>query len=347
MEATYVDIKVCSEESKQVFVYDAMRALDIVLVTILIPPALLLVGIIWLLYQFTINDGAPFLYSGLRLGMNKNVFTIYKIRSLIPDAESQIGAKVYNGKKRLELWYGKFIRKTRIDELPQLWNILCGTMTFVGPRPERPNQYIEHLRYIPGYDSRFKVVPGLTGYSQFLTPHDTSKKIRTRIDNLFVYSAPGKSARTLFVLWTVVNCGLSTLRELGIIIMQRSKQVLGGCGISNQRHHRRILVKIPAKLNLSESSMPTMIVDMSQETLRIQTHNQLPLVHQTSNSITLSMHIHVNRRRRRQSNHVVCNINLLKERHRSNRFEYVFQWDAKSDYHRYLIGKYALKASVA
>jgi lipopolysaccharide/colanic/teichoic acid biosynthesis glycosyltransferase len=324
-----------------------MRVLDIVLVIILLLPALLLIGVFRILYQFTIKDGAPFLYSGLRLGNNKEVFTIYKIRSLVPDAESQIGAKVYNGKKKLELWYGKFIRKARIDELPQLWNILCGTMTFVGPRPERPTLYIEYLRHIPGYDLRFKVVPGLTGYSQFLTPHDTPKKIRTRIDNLFIYSAPGKSARALFVLWTVLNCATSALRELSIMTVQRCRQVLGGSGIFNQRHHRRITVKIPAMLNLSESSTSALVIDMSQETLRIRTHNQLPLTHSTSNPATLSMQIHVNKNRRRLHNRAVCNIQLLKERRHSNRFEYVFQWDTSSDYHRYLIGKYALKTSVA
>jgi lipopolysaccharide/colanic/teichoic acid biosynthesis glycosyltransferase len=347
LEATYVNIKVSSNEFKQVFVYDAMRALDIVLVVILLLPALLLVVVVWILYQVTINDGAPFLYGGLRLGKNKDVFTIYKIRSLIPDAESQIGVKVYNGKKRLELWYGKFIRKTRIDELPQLWNILCGTMTFVGPRPERPNLYVEFLRYIPGYDNRFKVVPGLTGYSQFLTPHDTSKKIRTRIDNLFVCSAPGKSARALFVLWTVANCGYSALRELSIATMQRLRQMWGGCGFLNQRHHRRIRVKIPAVLNICDSSMPTLIVDMSQETLRIRTSQKLPTVNETPKPIIMSMQINVHRKRRKQSNRAICNIELLKERCHGNSFEYVFQWDTASDYHRYLIGKYALKTSAA
>jgi lipopolysaccharide/colanic/teichoic acid biosynthesis glycosyltransferase len=130
------------------------------------------------------------LYKGTRLGIDKIPFTMYKFRTLAKDADKIIGAELLTQQIastiHLVTPFGKFLRHTRLDELPQLFNILKGEMDFLGPRPERPEIYEKFCRDIEGYDERFSVNPGLIGYSQLFTPHSTPKKIRTLIDNRFL-----------------------------------------------------------------------------------------------------------------------------------------------------------------
>jgi lipopolysaccharide/colanic/teichoic acid biosynthesis glycosyltransferase len=139
-------------------------------------------------------DGAPVLYKGTRLGLNKTLFTMYKFRTLTPDAQTIIGAELLTEKMASKMAshkdvlkpFGRFLRETRLDELPQLFNILKGDMDFLGPRPERPEIYEKFCKHIKGYDGRFLVKPGLIGYSQLFTPHNSPKRIRSSIDNRLI-----------------------------------------------------------------------------------------------------------------------------------------------------------------
>lgn len=131
-------------------------------------------------------DNGPVFYRGIRLGQHKEQYLMYKFRTLVPDAENIIGAQLLSPKHGLETKFGKFLRDTRLDELPQLINILKRDMDFVGPRPERPAIYENICRHIKNYDKRFAVKPGLIGYSQIFTPHSAPKEIRAFIDNHFI-----------------------------------------------------------------------------------------------------------------------------------------------------------------
>jgi exopolysaccharide biosynthesis polyprenyl glycosylphosphotransferase len=108
----------------------------------------------------------PVLYSQTRVGKDGNPFTIYKFRSMRIDAEAMSGAVWSTQNDPRVTPVGRFIRRTRIDELPQLWNVLRGDMSFVGPRPERPEFIAELSRQIPYYGQRHVVRPGLTGWAQ-------------------------------------------------------------------------------------------------------------------------------------------------------------------------------------
>lgn len=110
------------------------------------------------------SPGAP-IFKQERLGINGKPFMIYKFRSMRLDAEEN-GPQWADEHDPRCTHFGQILRRTRLDELPQLYNILRGDMSFVGPRPERAYFYREFEQYIPGFSNRLLVMPGLTGYAQ-------------------------------------------------------------------------------------------------------------------------------------------------------------------------------------
>ena len=112
-----------------------------------------------------ISSKGAILFSQTRVGMNGTHFTIYKFRTMIADAETQGAQWASEGDPRI-IPFGHFFRKTRIDELPQIWNILKGEMSIVGPRPERPEFTKELAKEIPYYHLRHVIKPGLSGWAQ-------------------------------------------------------------------------------------------------------------------------------------------------------------------------------------
>jgi lipopolysaccharide/colanic/teichoic acid biosynthesis glycosyltransferase len=112
-----------------------------------------------------LESPGPTLYSQVRAGEFGKLFTIYKFRSMRTDAE-KTGAQFAQENDPRVTRVGKFIRKSRLDELPQLWNVLRGDMSMVGPRPERP-VFIEQLeQQVPFFKQRLYVKPGVTGHAQ-------------------------------------------------------------------------------------------------------------------------------------------------------------------------------------
>jgi lipopolysaccharide/colanic/teichoic acid biosynthesis glycosyltransferase len=162
----------------------------------------------------------PVFYRGVRLGKDKKRFTIFKFRTLDPDAQRILGAELHNSKHKLATTYGLFLRYSRLDELPQLCNILKGDMNFIGPRPVRPEVYRTHCMNIVDYDKRFAVKPGLVGYSQLFTPHGSPKRIRAIIDNRIIAKKKNVLSGILIIVITALSVVKITLHQI-FILMKR------------------------------------------------------------------------------------------------------------------------------
>lgn len=180
------------------------RALNLLLACLLSIPALLLVATVYAVRFLAGNKPRPaFLYSGIRLGRNFKPFTMYKIRTLKVDAEFENEGVILPPGSNRELPLGKFLRDSRLDELPQLWNVIRGNMNLVGPRPLRPVVYEQLRQELSNCDARFRVKPGLTGYAQFLTPSHTPKRIRFAIDNYYINKGPRIGQDFFLIGWTI------------------------------------------------------------------------------------------------------------------------------------------------
>jgi lipopolysaccharide/colanic/teichoic acid biosynthesis glycosyltransferase len=144
----------------------------------------------------------PFIYAGIRLGLNRKPYYMYKIRTLRPDDIFQKSGEILDAATGRELVMGKFLRESRLDELPQLWNVIKGDMDLVGPRPLRPEVFRKYRKTIPNCNYRFQVRPGLTGHSQFLTPSRTPKRIRFALDNYWIRERHTPGRELLLIGWT-------------------------------------------------------------------------------------------------------------------------------------------------
>lgn len=142
----------------------AKRATDIVLSSIALVVLSPLLVIIGLLVKLT--SQGPILYTQERMGLDGRTFRMLKFRSMRVDAESRTGATWARAEDERRTMLGTILRKTSLDELPQLWNVLCGEMSLVGPRPERPVFVDQFRKEIPHYMLRHKVKAGITGWAQ-------------------------------------------------------------------------------------------------------------------------------------------------------------------------------------
>lgn len=160
------------------------RLFDIVLsiIGIIITSPIMIVTA--LLVKF--SSPGPVFYSQERVTLNNKVFSIYKLRTMREDAEAVTGPVISAGDDPRVTAVGRILRKYRIDELPQLFNVLMGDMSIVGPRSERPFFVDQFSKEIPGYNQRSAVKAGITGFAQILGNYDTSPEDKLRYDLIYI-----------------------------------------------------------------------------------------------------------------------------------------------------------------
>jgi exopolysaccharide biosynthesis polyprenyl glycosylphosphotransferase len=137
------------------------------------------------LTRFT-SPGGPVIYAQERVGRGGKIFNLYKFRTMVPDAEKITGPVLASSDDPRKTPFGRFLRKTNLDELPQLINILKGDMSFVGPRPERPVFVEEFKAIIPKYIERHKIRPGLAGWAQLHGGYNMPAEEKIKYDLFYV-----------------------------------------------------------------------------------------------------------------------------------------------------------------
>ena len=168
---------------------------------LLLSPILLTVGL-----AVKISSPGPLFYAGVRVGRNQKLYTMYKFRTLREGSERQIGGRLLSAQDDFYTPIGKFLKRSKLDEVPQLINVLRGEMNFAGPRPLRPVFLERYLDEIAHYADRFRVAPGMTGLAQVRGGYFTSPQNKLRYDRLYI------SHRTLFLDAQLV--GLTALKVL-------------------------------------------------------------------------------------------------------------------------------------
>jgi lipopolysaccharide/colanic/teichoic acid biosynthesis glycosyltransferase len=133
-----------------------------------------------------LTSRGPILYRGTRIGRGLGLFTIYKFRTLLVDAEQRIGARLVTPGDPLYTPVGRFLRRYKLDEIPQLLNVVRGDMNLVGPRPVRPVFLATSVRDIPGYTERFRIRPGMTGLAQLRGGYFTDPRDKLRYDVVYM-----------------------------------------------------------------------------------------------------------------------------------------------------------------
>ncbi|RHV63251.1 sugar transferase [Clostridium sp. OM02-18AC] len=140
--------------------------------------------IVWICIKLT--DGGPVLYTQIRLTKDGRPFRIYKFRTMVQDAEKIGGAQLATDGDPRILPIGRLLRATRLDELPQVFNVIKGDMSLVGPRPERPELVKEIIKEIPEFPNRMKVKAGLTGYAQVYGKYNTTAYDKLKFDLMYI-----------------------------------------------------------------------------------------------------------------------------------------------------------------
>ncbi|NVK86948.1 MAG: TIGR03013 family PEP-CTERM/XrtA system glycosyltransferase [Gammaproteobacteria bacterium] len=190
------------------------RIFDIVVSITFLTLSIPIAMVLYLLIKKESKWREPVIYSQIRTGQNGEPFVIYKFRSMVVDAEKdgpQYAAKQDARVTRV----GEIMRKTRLDEIPQMWNVLKGDMSFVGPRPERPEFVADLNEKVAYYNMRHRVKPGITGWAQICYPYgdnDEDSKQKLQFDLYYIKNF------SLFLDLTIL------LQTLQVIVWQKGSR---------------------------------------------------------------------------------------------------------------------------
>jgi lipopolysaccharide/colanic/teichoic acid biosynthesis glycosyltransferase len=191
------------------------NVLDVVAALLILIVALPVILLAAALVRLT-SKGTAF-YTQVRLGQHGKPYVIYKLRSMYQDCERYSGIRwCTRGDQRITP-VGKWLRRLHIDELPQLWNVLRGEMSLIGPRPERPELVVSLEKALPRYRDRLLVKPGLTGLAQIQLPPDTdleSVRQKLGLDRVYVYHRSFRLDLKIYAGTVLYLMGFST-RKIG------------------------------------------------------------------------------------------------------------------------------------
>ena len=214
--------------------------LDRLVAVVLLIPGVPMIGLLVILVRLT-SRGAG-IYRQVRVGRNGRIFTMYKLRSMRLDAEARSGPTwAAPGRDPRVTQLGYWLRKLHLDELPQLFNVLMGDMSLIGPRPERP-EFVEVLgRYIPEYHHRHLVAPGITGLAQINLPPDSdldSVRRKVALDLEYIRTAGLTLDCRMFLCTLLRMLGLRGDRAMRLMAVDRPIPVVkSAAGLQHVNGH--------------------------------------------------------------------------------------------------------------
>ena len=312
-------------------------------------PLLLIIALI-----IKLQGRGPVLYNGVRLGRHKKPFVMYKFRTLIPGADKIIGAEVLtiqHEKHKIVTTLGKFLRDTRLDELPQLFNILKGEIDFLGPRPLRPDVYDKLCKQIRNYDQRFSTKPGLIGYSQLCTPHSAPKKIRMLTDNKFLKKKQNFILDILLVLYTIFIVIKKVFVEAATLLHGLIKSK-----IFSRYKEKRTLKRLRPKgtkvyigSRINDKAIFTdeaQLIDINEEAFLIYSHHK---INQNGLAFKLERDFKRGLGKREKKKSALCHGKFYRESaiiHNSFKNSYVIQYTPISSLNNYRVNQYFLFKSM-
>jgi len=323
-----------------------LRALNIVLALLMILLALPVSLVIGLIIKF--YDGGPIFYRGTRLGLCKTPFFMYKFRTLPVGTQRKLGDVLFSNKAMRLNPFASFLRDTRLDELPQLFNVLIGDMNFVGPRPIRPQLYETVYKTTPNYDLRFTVPPGLIGYAQLLTPHSAPKRLRALINNRYLNINRSFGGDIFIVLYTITALSKTALFKGSKLLYKHIvlDYILGR--FSEKRNFNRLS---PTGLILATCHCNgvyldnTVVVDINEEYCKINTNHEL----QGKVELTFRKEIRRTCQSKNKIKKAYCVGEVFKTVQSDDKqwkYSYVLKYEATTQLNRYFIEKYILRKSI-
>lgn len=334
-------------------VNDALiRLFDLTVALVFLPFALPLLAVSYVLHQSLNWRTGSFLYAGVRLGKHRRPFKIYKIRTLVPDAEQRLGAKLHKQSNGLEIRLGWFFRATHLDELPQIFCVIRGDMGVIGPRPIRPSVYEDIRDRPPEYDRRFEVRPGLVGYAQVHTPHSTPQRIKAAFDTQYAQTGKGPLSDFGLVLWTATSVGARVLIES----VRKTRELLSTFGtrrsFANMRklrrkRTRRVGVVLGDGTRIDGIDRVTPVLDMTEQTMRVRTDTELTF------NVSQAICFDVMCMSGRKISRARCKGSVIERRQNARKVgnrvyhDYILTYEPLSEYGRYVIDRYALHDSVS
>lgn len=274
------------------------------------------------------------LYFGPRVGKDEKPFQIIKFKTLRDEVAHITRDKTLPPGSNMETLLGKPLRDTRLDELPQLFNVLWGDMNMFGPRPVRQSIVEKCRQTIPDYDVRFKVKPGLIGYTQALMPHSTDKAIRARINARLCRRPVSLVQEALFVAVT----GLSVLRWTGLVVRRSAASLLP------LALRERTPVRGVVQLDLTDVAVGhLLLLHIDEEKLTLEARHPLQIDPDLS---PLALRLRSLRRGRRRSKAARCVAVLLSAETRLHAdgqtmvYRYTMRYKTTSRFQQYMIDRY-------
>ena len=281
--------------------------------------------------------GSPVLYRGRRLGRGKVPFTMFKVRSLPLGTEAKVGGKLLANTQPNTTAWARFIRDTRLDELPQLFNVLKGDMALIGPRPVRSEVYHEHCKSIVDYDHRFLVKPGLVGVSQLFTPHSSPKRLRSRLDNHFSKYPPTWVGRIVMLACTGLAVGTTALKKCFEKVRGDDKQLF-----MHRARHPNAKVSIQSD---ASHSFEGKLIDIGAGAFRMQSDAPLSVNGETF-QLSVRLRSFTGAKRIKTA---TCSGSLLESSESQNGSlkTYVIKYKPTTDFGEYIFHQYFLRRSLA